>query len=398
MANAATVKRVSVEYKALFGSAPKVFFSSPGRLELLGNHTDHNHGKVLVAAVDLDIIAGVTPNDLDHILIHSEGFPVMDIDLRDLKAHPAEAGTSSALVRGIAHGFRERQYSIGGFTAYMESEIFEGAGVSSSAAFELLICEILNYCYNGDRLDRVELAKIGQAAETGYFGKPCGLLDQMGVALGGVNYIDFRSTENPIYKHITLALKGYQIVLTNTGGSHAGLTPFYAAIKDDMRKVARYFGKDYLRDVPEDEFRSKIEALKIAVGPVAVDRAIHFYEENKRVELAFAAIESRDTKTFLAMVRDSGQSSRHYLKNISVGHPETEALTIGLDLSEKLIKDGAVRVHGGGFAGTMLAFVAEKEAKDYLSAMKTQFGSKSSLVVKARPDGVKALQMKRYLK
>lgn len=398
MTKSETIKRVSGEYKNLFGISPKVLFSSPGRLELLGNHTDHNHGKVLVAAVNLDIIAAVSPNDSDQIVIHSEGFPVMEIDLRDLKVHGLEQGTSSALVRGIAHGFREHEYALGGFTAYMESAIFAGAGVSSSAAFELLICEILNYCYNGDRLDRVEMAKIAQAAETGYFGKPCGLLDQMGVALGGVNYIDFRSTENPVYKHITLTLKGYQIILTNTGGSHAGLTPFYAAIKDDMKKVARYFGKEFLREVPETDFRKEIDKLTVAVGPLAVDRAIHFYEENARVEKAFSAIEAHDTKTFLAMVRESGQSSRHYLKNISVGHPETEALTLGLDLSEKLIHDGAVRVHGGGFAGTMLAFVADSEAKAYLSAMQARFGKKSSLIVKARPDGVKALKTKHVVK
>ncbi|MCX5775487.1 MAG: galactokinase, partial [Firmicutes bacterium] len=254
------------------------------------------------------------------------------------------------------------------------------------------------YFFNGDLLDRVELAKIGQAAETGYFGNPCGLLDQMGVALGGVNYIDFLSTENPVYKHMTLTLRGYQIILTNTGGSHAGLTPFYAAIKDDMKKVARYFGKDYLREVPETDFRKEINEVRVAVGPTAVDRAIHFYEENARVEKAFSAIEAHDTKTFLAMVRESGQSSRHYLKNISIGHPETEALTIGLDLSEKLIHDGAVRVHGGGFAGTMQAFVADSEAKSYLGAMQTRFGKASSLLVKARPDGVKALKTKWVMK
>lgn len=380
------------EYEKLYHQAPSKLFSSPGRLELLGNHTDHQHGLVLVSAVNLDILAAAGLSIDNHIVIHSQGFPAMDVDLADLRVRPAEAGTSAAIVRGVADGFQSRGFHIGGFTAYMESAIFPGAGVSSSASFELLMCEILNYFYNDDQIGKVELAKIGQASETGYFGKPCGLLDQMGVALGGVNYIDFRSTANPEYKHITLNLKGYRIVLTNTGGSHAELTPLYSGIKADLKKISAFFGKDVLREVPEEEFEKHKDELIKAVGPRAVRRAIHIYSENKRVEQGFMAIEKNDIPTFIRLIGESGHSSRDLLDNVVVADAEKEALSSGLRLSEELIHDGAVRVHGGGFAGTMLAFVSEKEAPAYLKAMKARFGEGNSLFVQSRPDGVKALK------
>ena len=375
-------------FAADYHHQPEGHFSSPGRLELLGNHTDHNHGLVLVSAVDLDILAAAGKNTDNHVRVKSSGFADMDVDLTSLAPRPDEIGQSASILRGVAHYFAQKSYAIGGMDLVMDSAIFPGAGVSSSAAFELLICQAFNTFFNEGKLDPVELAKIAQKTETDFFGKPCGLLDQMGVALGGVNYIDFKSTTEPVYKHVNFDIEGYTVILTNTGGSHANLTPLYKSIKDDMKKIAKAFGRDYLRDVPEAVVIEKKDELIAKYGTLAYRRALHFYKENKRVTKAFDALQAHDAKTFVAMVQSSGTSSRLYLKNTSAGHPKIEGLSQGLALSAKLIKDGAVRVHGGGFAGTMLAFVKNEQAKDYLDAMQAKFGQAASLIVTPRSTGV----------
>ncbi len=382
------IQALDERFFLVFHRKPELHLSSPGRLELLGNHTDHNHGLVLVSAVDLDILASASKNSDNHVRVHSVGFADMDVDLAHLEVQKDELGQSASILRGVASFFHQKGYAIGGMDMVMDSAIFPGAGVSSSAAFELLICQAFNTFYNQGKIDPVEMAKIAQKTETDYFGKPCGLLDQMGVALGGVNYIDFLSTSEPIYKHVNFDLQGYTVILTNTGGSHANLTPLYKAIKDDMKKIAQAFGQDYLRDVPEHLVIEHKAGLIEKYGEGAYRRAIHFYNENKRVITAFLALQKKDAKKFVEMVQASGTSSRLYLKNTSAGNPKTEALSQGLALSAKLIKDGAIRVHGGGFAGTMLAFVKNEEAESYLQAMKTKFGPASSLIVTPRDTGV----------
>ncbi len=382
------IQTLDEHFLLVFHRLPELHFSSPGRLELLGNHTDHNHGLVLVSAVDLDILASASKNTDHHVRVHSVGFADMDVDLAHLEVQKEEFGQSASILRGIAAFYHQKGYAIGGMDMVMDSAIFPGAGVSSSAAFELLICQAFNTFYNQGKIDAVEMAKIAQKTETDYFGKPCGLLDQMGVALGGVNYIDFLSTTEPIYKHVNFDITGYTVILTNTGGSHANLTPLYKAIKDDMKKIAQAFGQDYLRDVPEHQVLEHKAELIEKYGEGAYRRALHFYNENKRVKTAFLALQKKDAKKFVEMVQASGTSSRLYLKNTSAGSPKTEALSQGLALSAKLISDGAIRVHGGGFAGTMLAFVKNEQAESYLQAMKAKFGPASSLIVTPRDRGV----------
>ena len=382
------IQTLDERFLLVFHRQPEKHFSSPGRLELLGNHTDHNHGLVLVSAVDLDILASASKNSDNHVRVHSVGFADMDVDLSVLDVQKEEIGQSASILRGVASFYHQKGYAIGGMDMVMDSAIFPGAGVSSSAAFELLICQAFNTFYNDGKIDPVEMAKIAQKTETDYFGKPCGLLDQMGVALGGVNYIDFQSTTDPVYKHVNFDITGYTVILTNTGGSHANLTPLYKAIKDDMRKIAQAFGQDYLRDVPENQVIEHKKELVEKYGDDAYRKAIHFYNENKRVITAFLALQKKDAKKFVEMVQASGTSSRLYLKNTSAGNPKAEALAQGLALSAKLIKDGAIRVHGGGFAGTMLAFVKNDQAESYLQAMKAKFGPASSLIVTPRDTGV----------
>lgn len=366
------------------------FFSSSGRIELLGNHTDHNNGKCLVSAVNLDIIAATAKTNDGVITIYSDGFPVVAVDINDVEKKIEEQGKSIAIVRGVTSRFIQLGYKVGGFKACANSTIFPGSGVSSSAAYEELICGILNYYYNDNKIDPVEMAKIGQYAETQYFGKPCGLLDQMGVALGAVNYLDFKDLKEPVHKTIVVDLEKYHLVLTNTGGSHAKLTPYYSAIKDDMRKVANYFGKEVLREVDINVFKEATPKLFKKVGGRAVLRAIHYFEENNRVEEAYQALLNKDVETFLKKVNESGQSSYSLLQNCFYGKDAKQNVAFALETSKQELQKGAFRVHGGGFAGTILAFVAEDELKNYLKVMKKRFGYKNCVEVYLRDEGVTA--------
>jgi len=367
------------------------YFSSSGRIELLGNHTDHNNGLVLVSAVSLDILAGVRKTNDNYIKIISEGYPLMTININNLNLSPNEKGKSSAIVKGVVQGFLNRGYKVGGFICYATSNIFKGAGISSSAAYELLIAGILNSYYNNDELDKVELAKIAQFSEVEFFGKPCGLLDQMGISLGGINMIDFESIVTPKIAHVELDLDDYDVILVNTGDDHTSLTQFYSEIKDEMASIAKHFGKTVLREVNVEEFYGSLKELKKKYGGRAVLRAIHYFDENERVNVAYNAIKNNDIKTFLKCVNESGESSYRLLQNCYYANDINQGITLGVVLSQRIIKDGAVRVHGGGFAGTILAFVNKNESENYINKMSEVFGKENCNRVGLRKLGVTRL-------
>lgn len=375
------------------GERPEEWFSSSGRAEICGNHTDHNHGKVLVAAISCDILAAVKKRNDGFVRICSAGFPSFEFHIADLEARPGEAGKSVALARGVLRAIVDRGYTVGGFTACTESTVFRGAGVSSSAAFELLVAEIVNALYLNGALDPVEKAIISQYAENVYFGKPCGLLDQSGISLGGINNIDFKDPAKPVIERLTPPA-GYTLVITNTGGSHAALTEHYAAIKTEMREVAAFFGKEVLREVDYREFFDAIPALlKKKISERAILRAFHFFEENDRVDAAADALRSGDTAAFLRAVGESGLSSLNCLQNCFVPGSAEQPVTLAIHMSERLIKDGAVRVHGGGFAGTILAYLADAEAGGYAAAMAKVFGRENVFTAQVRLPGAVQLQL-----
>lgn len=386
-------RKLGIEKNFLINFSERVddFFSSSGRIELLGNHTDHNNGLVLVSAVSLDIFAGVKKTDDNYIRIISEGYQMMTININNLALTNNELGKSSAIVKGVVQGFINRGYNVGGFICYATSNIYKGAGISSSAAYELLICEILNYYYNNDQIDRVEMAKIAQYSEVEFFGKPCGLLDQMGISLGGINQIDFESIVTPKINHIELELDGYDVVLVNTGDDHTSLTQYYAEIKDEMHNVASFFNKTVLREVNHEDFLNNLPNIKNKFGGRAVLRAMHYFDENKRVEEAYKAIEKDDIQGFLNCVNESGESSYKLLQNCYYANDVSQGITLALTISKKIIKNGACRVHGGGFAGTILAIVSKEESDYYLEVMSAVFGNENCNRVELRKLGVTKL-------
>lgn len=384
-------KEVESKFFAKFNSEVKDFFSSSGRIELLGNHTDHNNGLVLVSAVSLDILAGVKINDGNIIKIFSEGFPLISIDINDLRLNKNEIGKSSAIVKGVLQGFKDRGYKIGAFSCYEISNIYKGAGISSSAAYELLICQILNHYYNDEKIDRVEMAKIAQFSEVEFFGKPCGLLDQMGISLGGINMIDFKSTKNPIINHVELDLPDYDVVLVNTGDDHTSLTKYYAEIKDEMAAIAKHFNKNVLREVNEKDFYDSLPTLKEKYGGRAILRAMHYFDENTRVEKAYNSILNKDIKTLLQCINESGESSYKLLQNCYYANDINQGIPLALAISKRTIKDGACRVHGGGFAGTILAIVNKTESDNYIRLMRQVFGENNCNKVELRKLGVTKL-------
>ena len=359
---------------------PKYVFSSPGRIELLGNHTDHNHGKVLVSSINLKILSVVSPTDDETVTIYSSGFKPIIVKLNDLDIKEQEFSTSIAMVRGVLAKFKELGYKIGGFTAFCDSTIYSGAGVSSSAAFEVLVSKILSVLYNENSIRRVDLAKIAQYAETVYFNKPCGLLDQTGIAVGGVNYIDFRSTDTPFVKHIELINDDYQFIIINTGDSHSNLTPCYAEIKDDMKVIASHYNLSFLRELDPKIFFKDRKALTVKYGERIVLRAKHFFEENKRVSEAFKAIEEKDIVKFLTLLDNSGTSSYNQLKNCYV-NSEDEKLPKALKYVKELDPECYSRVHGGGFAGTILMVVKKEKVETLLPELKAHFGESNVVPV-----------------
>lgn len=366
-------------------------YTAPGRTEICGNHTDHNHGKVLAASVNLDAVAAAAPS-ADHVVrVKSAGFDIDIVDISDLNVHEDEKGHSAALIRGICARFVQLGYKIGGFDATTASRVLSGSGLSSSAAFEVLICTILNHLYNDGKIDSVEIAKISQYAENVYFFKPCGLLDQMACAVGGFVEIDFADPEKPVIEKIDFdfAACNHALCIVDTGGSHSNLTEDYAAVRSEMEAVAGEFGRKVLREVPEGQFIAAIPSLREKLGERAVLRALHFYGENARVDSDAAALKAEDFEQFKRNVIESGYSSYMYNQNVyTTKMPSEQPVSLGLAISEKLLKGkGAWRVHGGGFAGTIQAFVPMELLDTYTEEMKKIFGEKACYVLNIRPVG-----------
>lgn len=341
--------------------------SAPGRTELGGNHTDHQHGCVLAAAVDLHTTAHVTPTGTNFVRVFSDGYAPVEIDLRDLTARPSESATTAALVRGVLAAFLRCGATLSGFDATVHSEVLPGSGLSSSAAFEVLMGRICNNLFCQGRISSIEIAKIGQFAENMYFGKPCGLMDQMASSVGGVVFLDFADPDAPRVEHCSLRLDGYSLYMLDSGASHADLTDEYAAIPAEMGSVSAYFGQKFLRNVSKLEFFRELPNLRGKVSDRALLRAIHFFEENARVQQQVQALRENDTGTFLRLVTESGQSSWMDLQNVipagAVAHQE---LALTLTLCRTLLAGrGACRVHGGGFAGTVQAFVPNDRAEKF---------------------------------
>ncbi|MBQ3107975.1 MAG: galactokinase [Clostridia bacterium] len=376
-----------------FGSEPEAFFSAPGRTELGGNHTDHQHGCVLAASVDLDLIAAAAPNHSGVIRICSEGYAPITVALDDLAIKPEEHGSSAALVRGVAEGFRRRGFVFAdrGLDAYITSNLPGGSGLSSSAAFEVLMVTMLDHLFFGGNLPAAELAKIGQFAENEYFGKPCGLMDQFACAMGGAVAIDFADPDAPKAESIPVDLSsfGYALCILDCGADHADLTHEYAAITEELAAVCRYFGKRYLREVDEADFLSALPALRRNAGDRAVLRAMHVYEENRRAQSEARALKERDFSRFLSLAQASGRSSLAYLQNITpCGQTAQQELLFAIALCEKLLGgQGAVRVHGGGFGGTVQAYVPLAAVKAFCEQAEAVLGQGSCRILSLRPIG-----------
>ncbi|MCC8042406.1 MAG: galactokinase [Oscillospiraceae bacterium] len=383
---------VADSFKEIYGSCGDItFFSASGRTEVGGNHTDHNRGRVLAAAVGLDVIAAVVPTDDNIISVKSEGFDPDSVDLSDLSVQESERNTSAALIRGVAAGILNEGGSVGGFKAYTTSNVLKGSGLSSSAAFEVLIGTILSHLYNEGNISAVKIAQIAQYAENVYFGKPSGLMDQMASSVGGFITIDFADTDNPIIEAIPydFSASGYNLCIVDTKGNHADLTPEYAAIPVEMKSVAAYFGKSELRDISKQDVIDNIIPLREKCGDRAVARAFHFFDDNERVGLEANALKESNIDRFLSLVSESGNSSFKYLQNIfAAGHSDEQGLVIGLYMSEMLLGGrGATRVHGGGFAGTIQAFVPTELTDSYSAEMEKVFGEGSCYKLYIRPLG-----------
>ena len=380
------------EFESIFGEADELsVFSVAGRSEICGNHTDHNYGKVLAASIDLDIIAIVKKTDDNIIRVKSAGFPEDVVDVTKLAPVFADTGRSSSLIRGVCDGFAKNDLAIGGFVAYTTSDILGGSGLSSSAAFEDMIGTILNPLYNNGKVDYIEISKISQDAENVHFGKPCGLMDQVACAAGGFVTIDFENPKAPIARRIDFDLfaKGYSLCIVNTGGSHANLTDDYAAVPAEMKAVAEYFGKPVLRGLTEDEIVANTAALRKKLGDRAVLRALHFIRENKRVERMLTALEAEDMSTFLSIIKESGNSSATLLQNyFTTKAPAEQGITLACAIASEILgDDGAWRVHGGGFAGTMQAFVPHAKMNAFRETMETVFGAGAVTELSVRPLG-----------
>jgi len=376
----------------LFGNREDIrVFSAPGRTEVGGNHTDHQHGRVLAGSVNLDVIAIVAPNDDGIIRIKSEGYNMDMIHIDELEAVPGEKGRAISLIRGMCAYFKINGYEIGGFDAYTTSNVLKGSGLSSSAAFEVLIGTILNFMYNEAKIEPVEIAKISQKSESLYFGKPCGLLDQTASASGGFTAIDFKDTTNPKVERIEFDLKqhGYVLCVVDTGGNHANLTQDYADITIECRDISNAFGKDFLRDVNPADFYSRLGELRQKKSDRAILRAIHFFDEDQRAEDEKQALLSDNFDEFLRLVNESGNSSFKYLQNIySNSDVSEQGLSLGLALTERFLKGkGACRVHGGGFAGTIQCYIPENMMNDYVSMIEAVFGKGSCNILNIRSLG-----------
>ena len=366
-------------------------FSAPGRTEIGGNHTDHQHGCVLAAAVNLETEAIVWLDEANTIQIESDGYPAVTVELDDLTVREDEKNTTAALIRGVASKFVQLGAKLSGFRARVHSTVLPGSGLSSSAAFEVLIGTILNELFFNKKLTPVEIAQIGQYAENVYFGKPCGLMDQMASAVGGMVYIDFADPGEPKVQKldVDLAKYGYGLCIIDTGADHADLTDEYAAIPQELAQLCRCFGRDYLREIPREKFIRKLPELRGKVSDRAILRALHIYQENDRVEQMAEALRWDDFDAFLELVNESGRSSWMYLQNITpAGAVDHQEMAVALALCQMhLCGEGACRVHGGGFAGTIQAFVPLDRLTKFKQEIETYLGEGSCHVLEIRSQG-----------
>lgn len=374
-----------------YGDGDLEVFSAPGRSEIGGNHTDHQQGKVLACALNLDMIAIVKKRTDKLVRLKSKGYNEIEVNLNTLQPLSRETSHSPSLVRGLAASLHEKGYTVGGFDAYTTSDVFPGSGMSSSAAFEILVGTIFSHLYNDGKISAVEMAKSAQYAENVFFGKPSGLLDQMACSVGALVNIDFANKENPTVKKVEKNFLdfGYNLCITNTKGSHADLTEDYAAVPEEMKQVASFFGKELLIGVEEAELKEHLGELRKKVGDRAVLRALHWFAENKRVDAQVKALEEGRFADFLKEITASGNSSFQYLQNVyTTKKPQEQGLSLALAVSEEVLGGkGACRVHGGGFAGTIQAFVPTELAEEYKTAMDRVFGPGSCRSLRVRKYG-----------
>ena len=378
-------------FTAVFDCAPQFYFSTPGRTEIGGNHTDHQRGRVLAAAVNLDTRAAVRCNGTDLIRIQSKGYPMCQVDLKELHPLEDEINSTPALVRGVAARFRELGCQVKGFDAYCESTVLPGSGLSSSAAYEVLIGTIINHMFFDGRVSQPEIAMIGQYAENVFFGKPCGLMDQTASAVGNLVTIDFLDKDHPVISSVDFDFStcGHALCIIDSQASHADLTDEYAAIPGELKQICAHFGKEVLTQIPETDFYAAIPALRQECGDRAVLRAVHFYQENARVPLQVAALQKGDFSTFLSLIRESGQSSWMYLQNvIPAGYKAHQDVAVSLALCQHYLQGrGAFRVHGGGFAGTVQAFVPFDLLDSFRAGIDAVLGEGACHVLSIRPQG-----------
>ena len=389
--NANMKSALDAGFAASFEGAPERYFSAPGRTEIGGNHTDHQRGRVLAGAVNLDTVAAVRLNGTNTIRIQSQGYPLSVVELDNLEPVASEINSTPALIRGVASRFIQMGCKVEGFDAYCESTVLPGSGLSSSAAYEVLIGTIINHLFFGGKVSQPEIAMIGQYAENVFFGKPCGLMDQTASAVGNLVTIDFFDKENPVIEPVAFdfASCGHALCIIDSGADHADLTDEYAAIPGEIKAVAAYFGKDVLTQIDEKDFYAAIPALRKECGDRAVMRCLHFYQENARVPKQVAALRNGNFDEFLALVKQSGYSSYMYLQNvIPAGYKAHQDVAVALGLAEHYLNGrGAYRVHGGGFAGTIQAFVPMDMLDEFVASMDAALGKGACHVLSIRPQG-----------
>ncbi len=378
-------------FEELYGEQEIEIYSAPGRSEVGGNHTDHQHCQVLAAGLNIDVIAIVTKTDDGIIKIVSDHRDIDPVDVNDLSLNEERKGSSLSLVLGVSAKLKEDGYRVGGFKAFMTSDVLPGSGLSSSAAFEVVIGTILSGLYNDMKISPVYIAQASQYAENVYFGKPCGLMDQMASSVGSLVNIDFKDPKDPVIRKVDVDFKtfNHSLCIVDTKGDHTNLTPDYASIPEELKKICAHFGKEYLREIPEEQFYRELPALRKEAGDRSVLRAIHVYEDHKRVSMQVAALEEGRFEDFKKLIIASGRSSFQYLQNVySNSEVRNQGLSVALALSEKILSDkGAWRVHGGGFAGTIQAFVPDEMVESYRAEMDRVFGEGACYVLKVRKYG-----------
>ena len=384
--------KLANDFYALYGEKDVTLFSVPGRTELSGNHTDHNNGRVLAASVDIDIIALASPSDEPIVRIKSEGYREDVVDISSPNPENVRKGSSSAIISGVADYFQKQGFACGGFTAFTTSDVMTGSGLSSSAAFEVICARIFSEFYNNGEISPMELAKSGKYAENRFFGKPCGLMDQAACASGGCLFIDFENNTEPQTEKIDFDLSkfGYSLCIVNTGGNHADLTDDYASVPSEMRSIATLMGKQNLRACDEDDFMGRICYMRTLVGDRAIMRAMHYFAENRRVTAQKNAISNGNIDEYLKLVTESGNSSFKFLQNVYTNkNIKEQGISLALAITERF---GAVcRVHGGGFAGTIQAYIKTESVQEYKAAIESIFGENACNVYTIRPYGASVI-------